>query len=134
MIPKSGNRFSEKIMLQQKDRSMTQTKVLSDLNAMVWKIEVAAGQRVAAGDTLRVPDLVSPDVMQVEPAVPASQYVDGFGNICVRAVAPPGRFHVFADFVVADSGLPDAIVPDARQHDIAELPDDLLVYLLGSRY
>jgi hypothetical protein len=51
-----------------------------------------------------------------------------------RVVTPPGRFHVFADFVVADSGLPDAIVPDARQHDIAELPDDLLVYLLGSRY
>jgi acetyl-CoA carboxylase biotin carboxyl carrier protein len=33
---------------------MAQTKVLSELNAMVWKIEVAAGQRVAAGDTLIV--------------------------------------------------------------------------------
>jgi biotin carboxyl carrier protein len=34
--------------------AMAQTKVLSELNAMVWKIEVAAGQRVAAGDTLIV--------------------------------------------------------------------------------
>ena len=31
---------------------MSETKVLSELNAMVWKIEVAAGQQVAAGDTL----------------------------------------------------------------------------------
>jgi acetyl-CoA carboxylase biotin carboxyl carrier protein len=33
---------------------MAQTKVLSELNAMVWKIEVAAGRRVAAGETLIV--------------------------------------------------------------------------------
>jgi acetyl-CoA carboxylase biotin carboxyl carrier protein len=33
---------------------MSETKVLSELNAMVWKIEVAAGQQVAAGDTLIV--------------------------------------------------------------------------------
>jgi acetyl-CoA carboxylase biotin carboxyl carrier protein len=31
---------------------MSQTKVLSDLNGMVWKIEVAVGARVAEGDTL----------------------------------------------------------------------------------
>jgi len=31
---------------------MSETKVLSELNAMVWKIEVAAGHQVAAGDTL----------------------------------------------------------------------------------
>jgi acetyl-CoA carboxylase biotin carboxyl carrier protein len=33
---------------------MAETKILSELNAMVWKIEVAAGQRVSAGDTLIV--------------------------------------------------------------------------------
>jgi acetyl-CoA carboxylase biotin carboxyl carrier protein len=31
---------------------MAQTKILSELNAMVWKIEVAAGACVHAGDTL----------------------------------------------------------------------------------
>ena len=82
----------------------------------------------------RVPDLVTPDVMRFEPAAPSSRYVDGFGNICTRVVAPAGRFRVFTDFVVADSGLPDPVVADAKQHDIADLPDDLLVYLLGSRY
>jgi transglutaminase-like putative cysteine protease len=82
----------------------------------------------------RVPDLVTPDAMKFEPPAPSSQYVDGFGNTCTRVIAPAGRFRVFTDFVVADSGLPDPVVPDARQHDIGELPDDLLVYLLGSRY
>jgi biotin carboxyl carrier protein len=40
--------------MSSKDQTMAQMKVLSELNAMVWKIEVAAGQRVAAGDTLIV--------------------------------------------------------------------------------
>lgn len=31
---------------------MPEVKVLSDLNAVVWKIEVAVGARVAEGDTL----------------------------------------------------------------------------------
>jgi transglutaminase-like putative cysteine protease len=35
---------------------------------------------------------------------------------------------------VYDAGLPDIVPLDARQHDIRDLPDDTLVYLLGSRY
>jgi len=31
---------------------MPETKVLSELSGMVWKIEVAVGDRVAEGDTL----------------------------------------------------------------------------------
>src|ERR1051326_224981 len=82
----------------------------------------------------RVADLLTPDAMQFEPAVPSAQYLDGFGNICTRVVAPPGKFRVFADSAIRDSGLPDQVVFDAKQHEIAELPDELLVYLLGSRY
>ncbi len=37
-------------------------------------------------------------------------------------------------FEIYDTGQPDAVAPDARQHDIRDLPDDVLVYLLGSRY
>ena len=82
----------------------------------------------------RVADLVTPDRMRFEPQVASTGYVDGFGSICTRVVAPPGRFRVFTDFIIADSGQPDPVVPDAKQHDVADLPDDLLVYLLGSRY
>ena len=46
---------------------MTQTKVLSDLNAMVWKIEVAAGQRVAAGDTLIVLEAMKMEIPVTAP-------------------------------------------------------------------
>src|SRR5271167_1507353 len=82
----------------------------------------------------RAADLVIPDRMRFEPAAESSQYVDGFGNICTRVTAPSGPFRVFANFIIADSGLPDAVVADAKQHAIADLPDELLVYLLGSRY
>jgi transglutaminase-like putative cysteine protease len=35
---------------------------------------------------------------------------------------------------VQDSGLPDPIVADAVQHEVEDLPDECLVYLIGSRY
>ncbi|MBV9429797.1 MAG: acetyl-CoA carboxylase biotin carboxyl carrier protein subunit [Bradyrhizobiaceae bacterium] len=46
---------------------MAQTKVLSELNAMVWKIEVAAGQRVAAGDTLIVLEAMKMEIPVTAP-------------------------------------------------------------------
>jgi len=46
---------------------MAQTKVLSDLNAMVWKIEVAAGQRVNAGDTLIVLEAMKMEIPVTAP-------------------------------------------------------------------
>jgi transglutaminase-like putative cysteine protease len=84
--------------------------------------------------TSRQHDLLTPQTMRFEPDVPASNYIDGFGNVCTRVVAPAGLFRISADFLVQDSGLPDIVVPEAIQHPVAELPDDVLVYLLGSRY
>jgi biotin carboxyl carrier protein len=46
---------------------MAQTKVLSDLNAMVWKIVVAAGQRVSAGDTLIVLEAMKMEIPVTAP-------------------------------------------------------------------
>jgi transglutaminase-like putative cysteine protease len=82
----------------------------------------------------RASDLVQPDHMIASPAVPMSAYRDGFGNWCTRLVAPQGRFSVTADALVRDSGVPDAIVSSAVQHPIWQLPEDALVFLLGSRY
>ena len=39
----------------------------------------------------RLPDLRAPDHMQIDPAVPLTNYMDGFGNLCTRFVAPPGN-------------------------------------------
>jgi transglutaminase-like putative cysteine protease len=82
----------------------------------------------------RVSDLLSPDVMHFTPPVLAQSYRDGFGNWCTRIVAPPGRMVVSADAVIRDSGEPDRVVPDARQVPVESLPEEALVFLLGSRY
>jgi transglutaminase-like putative cysteine protease len=82
----------------------------------------------------RAADLLDPDVMQVEPAVPIRGYHDGFGNWCTRLVAPAGAVRISADGVVKDSGVPDVVATAAREVPMDELPDETLVYLLGSRY
>jgi biotin carboxyl carrier protein len=46
---------------------MAQTKVLSELNALVWKIEVAAGQQVSAGDTLIVLEAMKMEIPVTAP-------------------------------------------------------------------
>jgi len=46
---------------------MAQTKILSDLNAIVWKIEVAAGARVGAGDTLLVLEAMKMEIPVTAP-------------------------------------------------------------------
>ena len=79
-------------------------------------------------------DLIEPDTISSFPATPIALYTDGFGNICSRMTAPAGDFTLRADALVADSGEPDTVWPDAIQHEVADLPEDVIVYLLGSRY
>jgi transglutaminase-like putative cysteine protease len=79
-------------------------------------------------------DLITPDHLRLDPEVPLSSYIDAFGNQCARVVAPAGQFRVSTDAVIADSGLPDRMAPQAREIPIGELPPELLVFLLGSRY
>ncbi|GGE07139.1 transglutaminase [Polymorphobacter glacialis] len=68
------------------------------------------------------------------PDVPMYDYLDAFGNTCTRVVVPPGGLTLSCDFVVEDSGLPDVQAHGAPQADVNDLPDDILMYLLGSRY
>jgi transglutaminase-like putative cysteine protease len=82
----------------------------------------------------RSADLLSPDRIQFSEPVTATEYRDGFDNICTRIVAPAGRLTISNEFTVQDSGEPDETAPGAAQHPVEDLPDDVLVYLLGSRY
>jgi transglutaminase-like putative cysteine protease len=79
-------------------------------------------------------DLLTPHEMGFDPPVDATHYRDGFNNLCTRIVAPIGRLKISSEFDVADPGTPDIVVPEAEQHPVQELPDETLVYLLGSRY
>jgi len=47
---------------------------------------------------------------------------------------PPGTLSISSHNVVCDSGLPDAVEPDAGQIAVEDLPDEALEFLLGSRY
>jgi transglutaminase-like putative cysteine protease len=82
----------------------------------------------------RVGDLLSEHKIKFAPDVPSRDYIDMFGNTCTRMVAPAGLIGMRNDFLISDSGLPDEVAPDARQLEVADLPDDVLIYLLGSRY
>jgi transglutaminase-like putative cysteine protease len=82
----------------------------------------------------RAADVLVPDLIRVAPLRPLSSYTDMFGNTCCRLVAPAGDLRIMTDTVVTDSGRPDDVAPDARQHAIAELPHAALTFLLGSRY
>jgi transglutaminase-like putative cysteine protease len=82
----------------------------------------------------RAADLLQADDMHLTPALPVQDYMDGFGNRCTRVTAPAGRMVISADAVIEDSGLPDPTEPDAMEQDVGQLPEDTLVYLLGSRY
>ena len=82
----------------------------------------------------RVSDLAQPDYMRTTPAVPTAAYRDGFGNWCTRLVAPAGHFRVTSDAIVNDTGALDPVEPSAVQHLVQQLPEETLVFLLGSRY
>jgi transglutaminase-like putative cysteine protease len=79
-------------------------------------------------------DLVTPDRLHTTPYVPVRYFEDSFGNTCGRLLAPPGRLTLSSDFLVRDSGEPDACNPDAKLAPVQDLPDEVLVYLMGSRY
>ena len=82
----------------------------------------------------RASDALTPDHLVTTPSIPVHGYRDSFGNWCCRIVAPAGQLRLSTDVLVNDSGQPDAVVPSAPQHPVEELPEETLLFLLGSRY
>ena len=82
----------------------------------------------------RASDILVPDHVKTDPSVPIAAYRDSFGNWCSRIVAPKGQIRIASMAVVKDSGEPDVVAPYAQQHSIQDLPEEALVFLLGSRY
>jgi transglutaminase-like putative cysteine protease len=82
----------------------------------------------------RISDVVRPDHLVTWPPVPMQAYRDTFGNWCTRIVAPTGDLRISTDAIVNDKGIPDVVVPDAPQTAVEVLPEETLMFLLGSRY
>jgi transglutaminase-like putative cysteine protease len=82
----------------------------------------------------RVSDIIIPDQLTTNPSVPLSAYRDRLGNWCTRLVAPAGQLSIASTALVKDSGEPDIVEPSAQQYSIEDLPEEALLFLLGSRY
>jgi transglutaminase-like putative cysteine protease len=82
----------------------------------------------------RASDILVADRVTTDPFVFLADYRDGFGNWCTRLVAPKGQIRISSTAVVKDSGEPDIVATYAHQHSIQDLPEESLVFLLGSRY
>jgi transglutaminase-like putative cysteine protease len=61
-------------------------------------------------------------------------YIDHFGNRVTRVEVPAGRVAFSNRFVIHDSGEPDVTPPDSEMTPIVDLPDDVLLFLIQSRY
>lgn len=68
-----------------------------------------------------------------KPSVSAIEYTDNYGNLCQRLVAPPGEFTIrtSADILTQD-GID--VRPGAPFEEVQNLPDEVLTYLLPTRY
>ena len=82
----------------------------------------------------RVSDIIKPDHLLLSPSIPVTAYRDSFGNWCSRIVAPAGQLRLSSDAVVSDTGNPDLVAPWLEQRPVEALPEETLLFLLGSRY
>ncbi len=82
----------------------------------------------------RVHDLLEPDELRIEPMLEISSYIDSFGNRCARFVAPQGHLRLSGSTLIQDSGQPDEVCWSARENAVGDLPNEILSYLLNSRY
>ncbi len=80
--------------------------------------------------------IVVPETFSVEPPLPIERYTDVFGNHVSRINVPSGQpsIRLKSHAVVADSGLPDAVLANAQQHALEDLPAETFQFLLSSRY
>lgn len=81
----------------------------------------------------RAGDIVVPDALVTDPWMPVTSYRDAFGNQSKRGRAPAGRLRLSTNCVIRDHGQPDQQMFAALQGPVEDLPEDVLVFLLGSR-
>ena len=79
-------------------------------------------------------DLRSPDSIITDPHVATSVYFDLYGNRVTRLEAPSGLITFRNRFVIFDTGQTEATPPDTELTPIVSLPNEVLLYLISSRY
>jgi transglutaminase-like putative cysteine protease len=92
---------------------------------------------VVRGNELRVEQIAELGAGELlgEPLpVRVTEYRDGFGNRCSRFLAPAGTVRLRGSATTRNHGLPDPINVSAEQAQVQDLPDEVLQFLLASRY
>ncbi|WP_045387420.1 transglutaminase family protein [Falsirhodobacter sp. alg1] len=84
--------------------------------------------------TERQDDLVQDEIIELSEGVTASEFRDSFGNLCLRFTAPEGETRIRCDGLIHDTGRHEPVPADAEEVPISDLPDDVLQFLLPSRY
>jgi transglutaminase-like putative cysteine protease len=82
----------------------------------------------------RAQDLRTNAVITSSGQAPLLASLDEFGNVRSRTLAPAGILKLSTNFIVEDSGLPDEVAPWAEEVPVAQLPNEALGFLMGSRY
>lgn len=87
---------------------------------------------------VRAPEVLTVEAMDLwqgnHAAIAVSEHIDSFGNRCSRFVAPGGYVQISGSSLVELDGVPDPIMTEAVQHQVEDLPFEVLQYLLSSRY
>ncbi|MEE4166343.1 MAG: transglutaminase family protein [Desulfocapsaceae bacterium] len=76
---------------------------------------------------------VARDELTIVPDILVSEFTDSYGNLCQRLVAPPGVLSIYSEATVHTADNMDR-EPGAPFVEIQNLPDEVLQYLLPSRY
>lgn len=72
--------------------------------------------------------------IQCSPFVALAPFIDSFGNLATRVVAPAGTLRLSLESLCAVTNEPDPVQRHARQHPVETLPPDALRYLSSSRF
>jgi transglutaminase-like putative cysteine protease len=93
-------------------------------------------KQLRSADELLVEHLGTSSVAGQEPRVAISpdDYIDSFGNICSRFVAPTGHLRLSGTSLIESADQPDKSYPEAKLPSIENLPSEVLQFLLPSRY
>lgn len=74
------------------------------------------------------------DVWKLTPSLPLHAYHDVYGNLCQRLLLSEGEHSLSYDALVEVPETKDEVALDTPQAPVEDLPDDVLIYTLPSRF
>jgi transglutaminase-like putative cysteine protease len=89
---------------------------------------------VRSGNVLVIESLRNGTAPGYGELIGTSEYKDSFGNRCSRFVAPAGHLRLSGASTIEVDGMPEPINVNAEQALIQDLPNEVLRFLLPSRY